>query len=139
LLRLASCPGPWRSLRGGEINARIELDLHLRESAEGGLALDAAGQAIGMWSRRSPTLETSPAPKFRDRYGKEGSSIRGLTFEQHIARLGEELMPLAERFGRIMREAIAALEGLRTVPNQSVERLPTIAIPIISLLERGCP
>ncbi len=40
--------GPWRSLRGGEIDARIELDLRLRRSAEGGLALDAAGQAIGM-------------------------------------------------------------------------------------------
>ena len=40
--------GPWRSLRGGEIDARIELDLRLRRSAEGGLALNAAGQAIGM-------------------------------------------------------------------------------------------
>jgi S1-C subfamily serine protease len=40
--------GPWRSLRGGEIDARIELDLRLRQSSEGGLAVDAAGQAIGM-------------------------------------------------------------------------------------------
>ena len=40
--------GPWRSLRGGEIDARIELDLRLRRSAEGGLALDPAGRAIGM-------------------------------------------------------------------------------------------
>ena len=40
--------GPWRSLRGGEIDARIELDLRLRRSAEGGLVLDAAGQSIGM-------------------------------------------------------------------------------------------
>jgi S1-C subfamily serine protease len=40
--------GPWRSMRGGEIEARVELDLRLRRSAEGGLALDAAGQAIGM-------------------------------------------------------------------------------------------
>jgi S1-C subfamily serine protease len=40
--------GPWRSLRGGEIDARIELDVRLRRSAEGGLAVDAAGQAIGM-------------------------------------------------------------------------------------------
>jgi S1-C subfamily serine protease len=40
--------GPWRSRRGGEIDARIELDLHPRRSAEGGLVLDAAGQAIGM-------------------------------------------------------------------------------------------
>src|SRR5262245_24959966 len=40
--------GPWRSLRGGEIDARIELDLRLRRSAEGGLAFDAAGRPIGM-------------------------------------------------------------------------------------------
>jgi S1-C subfamily serine protease len=40
--------GPWRSLRGGEIDARIELDLALRRSAEGGLALDAAGRPFGM-------------------------------------------------------------------------------------------
>jgi S1-C subfamily serine protease len=40
--------GPWRSLRGGEIDARIELDLRLRQSAEGSIALDATGQAIGM-------------------------------------------------------------------------------------------
>ena len=39
--------GLWRSLRGGEIDARIELDLRLRRSAEGGLALDPAGWAPG--------------------------------------------------------------------------------------------
>lgn len=38
----------WRSMRGGEINARIELDVALRRHAEGGLALDAAGRAFGM-------------------------------------------------------------------------------------------
>ena len=38
----------WRSLRGGDIDARIELDVRLRHSHQGGLALDAAGQAIGM-------------------------------------------------------------------------------------------
>jgi S1-C subfamily serine protease len=38
----------WRSIRGGEIDARIELDLSLRRHAEGGLALDASGQAFGM-------------------------------------------------------------------------------------------
>jgi S1-C subfamily serine protease len=35
-------------LRGGEIDARIELDVALRASAEGGPVLDAAGRAIGM-------------------------------------------------------------------------------------------
>ena len=38
----------WRSLRGGDIDARIELGLSLRRSGEGGLALDASGAAFGM-------------------------------------------------------------------------------------------
>jgi S1-C subfamily serine protease len=45
---VARVGGPWRSMRGGEIDARIELDLRLRRGAEGGLVLDAAGRAIGM-------------------------------------------------------------------------------------------
>lgn len=38
----------WRSLRGGEIDARIELDIALRRIGEGGLALDASGRVFGM-------------------------------------------------------------------------------------------
>jgi S1-C subfamily serine protease len=40
--------GGWRSLRGGEIDARIELDVRLPYSHQGGLALDPSGEAIGM-------------------------------------------------------------------------------------------
>jgi S1-C subfamily serine protease len=40
--------GRWRSLRGGEIDARIELGVRLRHDHQGGLALNAAGEAIGM-------------------------------------------------------------------------------------------
>ncbi len=40
--------GPWRSLRGGDIDARIELDSRLRPGQQGGLALDASGDAYGM-------------------------------------------------------------------------------------------
>ena len=44
-----SSVGPvWRSLRGGEIDRRIELDVALRRAGEGGLALDASGRAFGM-------------------------------------------------------------------------------------------
>lgn len=45
---VAIAGGGWRSLRGGEIDARIELDVSLRRSSEGGLALDPTGQAFGM-------------------------------------------------------------------------------------------
>lgn len=48
-LGIVASAGPaWQSMRGGDINARIELDLSLRRLAEGGLAVDAAGQAYGM-------------------------------------------------------------------------------------------
>jgi S1-C subfamily serine protease len=48
-LGIVSFVGPqWRSLRGGVIDARIELDAALARSSEGGLALDASGQATGM-------------------------------------------------------------------------------------------
>lgn len=41
--------GPaWRSMRGGAIDARIELALVLRREAEGAIVLDADGRAVGM-------------------------------------------------------------------------------------------
>ena len=41
--------GPaWQSMRGGTIDARIEMDVRLRRRAEGGLAVDGSGQAFGM-------------------------------------------------------------------------------------------
>jgi len=45
---VAHSAGEWLSLRGGKIDARIELDAAMRRSGEGGLALDAAGGGIGM-------------------------------------------------------------------------------------------
>ncbi len=48
-LGIVGATGPaWQSMRGGRIDARLELDLRLPRGAEGGLALDAAGQAFGM-------------------------------------------------------------------------------------------
>jgi len=49
LFGVVAASGPsWHSMRGGEIDARIELDVRLRHSHEGGLALDASGNAFGM-------------------------------------------------------------------------------------------
>jgi S1-C subfamily serine protease len=48
-LGIVSYAGPqWRSMRGGLIDARIELSAALRRSSEGGLALDSEGRAYGM-------------------------------------------------------------------------------------------
>ncbi len=54
--------GPaWQSMRGGTIDARIELDLRLRRRAEGGLAVDGAGGAFGM-AVRGPRGRTLVIP-----------------------------------------------------------------------------
>ena len=38
----------WRSMRGGDIDARLELDVALRSGGQGSVALDAEGNAFGM-------------------------------------------------------------------------------------------
>jgi hypothetical protein len=72
-----------------------------------------------------------PSAEFRDRYGREGRSIRGLSVEEHLAHLREGLVPLAERCGRVMREALAALDMLRAAPSQAVERSKPIRVSIM--------
>lgn len=48
-LGLVNAAGPeWHSLRGGRIEARIQLDIRLAASEEGGPAFDAAGGWLGM-------------------------------------------------------------------------------------------
>ncbi len=71
-----------------------------------------------------------PIPQFRDRHGQEGRRIRGLTVEEYINRLGQDLIPLAERCARVMREALAALEATRGAPSQAVERSKPISLSI---------
>src|SRR6266852_3635184 len=69
-----------------------------------------------------------PIPLFRDRHGE----IRGLTVEEYINRLGQDLIPLAERCARVMREALALLETLRAAPSQTVERSRRVSIRVFS-------
>ncbi len=72
-----------------------------------------------------------PSASFRDRYGREAREIRGLTVEQHLAQLREGLIPLAERCGRVMREALASLESLRSGPSHAVERSKPISVSVM--------
>jgi S1-C subfamily serine protease len=73
--------GPWYSLRGGEIDARIELDLRMRRSAEGGLAIDATGRAIGMTvfgpRRRVLVIPSTTIQRVAARVEKYGHIPRG--------------------------------------------------------------
>jgi len=60
----------------------------------------------------------------------QGRGIRGLTVEQHLSRLRESLLPLAERCGRVMREALAALEVLDAAPSRAVEQSRPLRISV---------
>ncbi len=68
-----------------------------------------------------------PRAGLRDRHGE----IRGLTVEEYINRLGQDLIPLAERCARVMREALAALEATRGAPSQVVERSRAARISVM--------
>src|SRR5207244_3330645 len=72
-----------------------------------------------------------PCFEFRDRRGREGPTIQGLTVEQHIARSSDRLIPLAECCGQVMREALASLEMLNATPSQAVERSKPARISVI--------
>jgi S1-C subfamily serine protease len=73
--------GPWRSLRGGEIDARIELDLRLRQTAEGGLVIDVAGTAIGMVvfgpRQRALVIPTATIERVAPKLAEYGRIARG--------------------------------------------------------------
>ena len=73
--------GPWRSLRGGAIDARIELDLTLPRRSEGALALDASGRAFGMAvrgpRRRVLVIPTATIERIASRLETDGRIPRG--------------------------------------------------------------
>jgi len=81
-LGIVSFAGPqWRSLRGGVIDARIELDAALARASEGGLALDASGQALGMAvfgpRRRTLVIPMTTIDRVADLLATKGRIARG--------------------------------------------------------------
>jgi S1-C subfamily serine protease len=80
LAMISKSAGPWRSLRGGEIDARIELDTRLRHSSEGGLVLDSTGAAIGMavhGPRRTLVIPAATITRVAARLETHGRVARG--------------------------------------------------------------
>jgi S1-C subfamily serine protease len=72
--------GRWQSLRGGDIDTRIELDISLPHSHQGGLALDASGAAIGMavrGPRRVLVIPTATIERVAARLETHGRIARG--------------------------------------------------------------
>ena len=80
-LGMVSRSGPaWRSLRGGEIDARIELDVRLRHSQQGGPALNAAGEPFGMavlGPRRVLTIPATTIERVATQLETSGRIARG--------------------------------------------------------------
>ena len=70
----------WRSLRGGEIDQRIELDVRLHHSHQGGLALDSSGEAVGMavlGPRRVIVIPTATIERVTSKLETHGRIARG--------------------------------------------------------------
>ena len=104
----------WRSLRGGEIDARIELDVRLRPSQEGGLAVDASGGVFGMavlGPRRVLVIPTATIERVAAQLETRGRIARGY--------LGLGLQPLRLDDGigamvmNVDKEGPAAAAGIR--------------------------
>lgn len=104
----------WRSLRGGEIDARVELDVRLRHSHQGGLAVDAAGQAIGMavlGPRRVIVIPAATIARVATRLESHGRIARG------YLGLGLQPVRLDEGVGAMVmnvdKQGPAAAAGIR--------------------------
>jgi len=73
--------GPWTSLRGGEIDARIVFDLRLPTGAEGGLVFDADGNVVGMSvfgpRRRVIAIPTATIERVASQLERHGRIPRG--------------------------------------------------------------
>jgi S1-C subfamily serine protease len=87
--------GPWYSLRGSAIDARLELAVRLPRSAEGGVALNAEGQAFGMAvsgpRRRTLVIPSATIARIAARLERDGRVPRGY--------LGLGLQPVAVEGG----------------------------------------
>jgi S1-C subfamily serine protease len=68
--------GPWRSMRGGEIDARLELAIPPEHRAEGGLALNAGGEHSGWLSSVLAGVSLSFQPR-RSNASQPGSKAMG--------------------------------------------------------------
>jgi S1-C subfamily serine protease len=104
---VAVSDGPWRSLRGGAIDARIELDATLRRSSEGALALDASGRAFGMVvfgpRRRTLVIPAATIERVAAALLEKGRIARGY--------LGLGLQPVRIEHGRIGAMAMSVDAG----------------------------
>lgn len=89
---------------------------------------------IGNWClhiEREAFGQKSLRAEFRDRHGHAGDSIRGLPVEQYVGRIADDLLPLVERFHRMMREALQSIQQLRSNAAAKVERESSVALVVV--------
>lgn len=92
---------------------------------------------VGNWSlhaEREAFGQMGLGAEFEERYGPAGERIRGLAVEQYVARISDDLLPLVERFHRMVHEALRTLRELRPVPSARVERSRPMAIKLTFVL-----
>ena len=91
---------------GGEIDARIELDLRLRRIAEGGVVLDASGAAFGMAvfgpRRRVLVIPAATIERVADKLASHGRIRRGCRSRDSAG------CPVRRRNGRLALAGFAA-------------------------------
>lgn len=77
----AQVGGPWRSMRGGRLERRIQLGLRLDPAAEGGVALDHAGRLLGMAvsgpRRQALVIPAETIARSVEQLGRRGRVARG--------------------------------------------------------------
>ncbi|SDB72500.1 serine protease, S1-C subfamily, contains C-terminal PDZ domain [Belnapia rosea] len=77
----AQVGGPWRSMRGGRLERRIQLGLRLDPVAEGGVVLDHAGRLVGMAvpgpRRRALAIPAETIARSVGHIGRHGRVARG--------------------------------------------------------------
>jgi S1-C subfamily serine protease len=113
---IALAGGPWRSMRGGDIGARILLDIRLTAQSEGSAVFDAGGLFIGM---------AAFAPRRRVL----------LIPSETIERVGQELLA----HGRIRRGYLGVgVQAVAVGPSSDVDRTGNkTGLMIISLDPKG--
>lgn len=116
--------GEWRSLRGGTLSARIELDLALRRADEGALVVDADSRTIGMavfGPRRrvlvipADTIERIAATL--ERHGRIPRGYLGLSLQP--VRLGEADTGVADT--RVAGTGVMVMNVDRTGPGAAAD------------------
>lgn len=95
---------------------------------------------IGNWSLHTEAEafgQDGLRARFRDRYGTGSDRIDGVAVEDHVGRIAQMLLPLADRFSHQFRDCMARLDRMRQAPRPGAERLEPVRIRIRQDEPRG--